>query len=99
MSIGGTWNVTVQSPIGERKFVLACAVAHGTMTGTIEGNAGARPIFEGRVDGDVLFWKVSLQQPMPMVLEFSGTAAGPDSMSGNVKFGLFNKGTFTASRA
>jgi hypothetical protein len=46
------------------------------------------------VNGNDLSWKVSITDPMPLTLEFSGVING-DEMSGSVKLGAFGMSSFT----
>jgi hypothetical protein len=41
---------------------------------------------------------VSITQPMPLTLDFSGTIDG-DAMSGTVQLGMFGSSPFRATRA
>lgn len=83
MSAAGTWNVVMQTPIGERKVTLTLATTGGALTGKMVAEGGSVDIFEGKVAGNDASWKADIQNPMPLTLEFSGTVAG-DSISGTV---------------
>ena len=54
-------------------------------------------IFDGTVNGNDLSWKVSITDPMPMTLEFTGTING-DAISGSVKLGAFGTASFSGTR-
>ena len=54
-------------------------------------------IFDGTVNGNDLSWKVSITDPMPMTLEFTGTVNG-DAISGSVKLGAFGTSSFSGTR-
>jgi len=41
MSVDGTWNLTVQSPMGEEKSVLTLALDGERVSGTISGAEGS----------------------------------------------------------
>lgn len=98
MSADGTWNVTIDTPMGQRQSTLELATSGGALTGTqsAEGNKGA--ITDGTVKGDDVSWKIAITDPMPMTLEFTGTVAG-DSLSGTVALGAFGSFPFSGSRA
>jgi len=83
MSAAGTWNVVMQTPIGERKVTLTLQSAGGALTGKMSAEGGTVDIYEGKVAGDSASWKANIQNPMPLTLEFSGTVSG-DQMSGTV---------------
>lgn len=98
MAIDGTWNVRMDTPMGERTSTLEAKAEGGALTGTqaAEGNSG--PIFDGTISGDAVAWKISITSPMPMTLEFNGTVSG-DSISGQMKAGGFGTWPFSATRA
>jgi hypothetical protein len=84
MSAAGTWNLTMQTPIGERKVTLALQVSGGALTGKMTAEDGnAVDIYEGKVAGSSASWKSNIKNPMPLTLEFAGTVDG-DKMSGTV---------------
>ena len=98
MSADGTWNITIDTPMGQRDAQLSLASSGGQLTGTqsAEGNTG--DIMDGSVSGNDVAWKVDITDPMPMTLEFSGAVEG-DTMSGNVRAGAFGSFPFTGRRA
>ena len=98
MSADGTWNTTINSPMGAQEGSMTLATDGGTLTGTLAGPQGEIEIEDGTVDGDNLAWKASMTSPMPMTLEFTATVNG-DEISGDVKLGAFGNATFTGSRA
>jgi hypothetical protein len=98
MSADGTWNTTINSPMGSQNGTLSLATDGGTLTGKISGPQGDIDIEDGTVDGDSLAWKANMTSPMPMTLEFSATVSG-DEISGEVKLGAFGNATFTGTRA
>ena len=98
MAVDGTWNLVVNTPMGTQESTLVISASGTTLTGTQSAGSGeGRPI-EGTVDGNDIAWKASITKPMPMTLEFSGTVDG-DSLSGNVKLGMFGSAPFTGTRA
>ncbi len=98
MAIDGTWNVRMDTPMGERTSTLEAKAQGGALTGTqaAEGNSG--DIFDGTVMGNTVAWKISISSPMPMTLEFNGTLEG-DTISGMMKAGGFGSWPFSATRA
>jgi hypothetical protein len=84
MSAAGTWTLTMQTPIGERKATLTLEVAGATLTGRMSADGGnAVDIYQGKLAGADASWKADIKNPMPLTLEFSGTING-DTMSGTV---------------
>jgi hypothetical protein len=98
MSATGAWNISMETPMGTRKAQLNLTEEGSTLTGTMSGDAGSTPIADGKVDGNKLFWKTDITQPMPLTLEFSATVDG-GSLSGSVKLGMFGNAPLTGSRA
>ena len=99
MAVDGTWKLTVKTPMGEQQSTLTLSSSGATVTGTQSAATGqSRPIEDGKISGNTLNWKASIERPMPMTLEFSGTIDG-DSMTGSVKLGMFGSSTFSGVRA
>ncbi|MDA9431586.1 hypothetical protein [Bradyrhizobium sp. CCBAU 51627] len=98
MAVDGNWNLTMTTPMGERNSTLSLKAAGGTLTGTqgVEGNTAE--IFDGAVNGDNVSWKVSIDKPMPLTVEFTGTVSG-DSISGEMGIGPMGSFPFTGARA
>ena len=98
MSVDGTWNVTVKSPMGDQPSTLTLKAEGGTLTGTASAQGNTNPIANGKVDGDTVSWSNSITTPFPMTLEFSGKVEG-DTLNGSVKAGSFGSFPFTGTRA
>jgi hypothetical protein len=98
MAVDGNWNITMSTPMGERNATLDLQSSGTTLTGTqgAEGNTGE--IFDGTVNGDDVAWKISITNPMPLTLEFTGKVAG-DTMSGEMGIGPMGSFPFTGKRA
>jgi hypothetical protein len=98
MSVDGSWNLTMETPMGERNATLDVTSAGGTLTGKQSADGNSADIFDGTVDGNDVAWKVSITSPMPMTLEYTGTVDG-DAMSGHMQIGVFGSFPFTGARA
>jgi len=98
MSADGTWNTTMNTPMGAQNGTLTLTSSGGSLSGKLKSPQGEIEISDGTVDGNNLAWKASITSPMAMTLEFSATLDG-DAMSGNVKLGAFGNATFTGTRA
>jgi hypothetical protein len=98
MAVDGSWNITMSTPLGERKTTLTVKDAGGTLTGTQDAEGNSAEIFDGTARGDDVTWKVSITNPMPLTLEFTGKVAG-DSMSGEMGIGPMGNFPFTGTRA
>ena len=98
MSIDGTWNLTIETPIGTQESSLEAHASGGALTGTQSSPDGAQAIQDGVVDGDEASWSITISSPMAMTLEFKGTVDG-DTLSGSVKLGMFGEAKFAGVRA
>jgi hypothetical protein len=98
MSVDGSWNLTMETPMGERTATLDAKSAGGTFTGKQSADGNSADIFDGTVSGNDVAWKVSITSPMPMTLEYTGTVDG-DAMAGQMQIGVFGSFAFTGSRA
>jgi hypothetical protein len=98
MSVDGTWNLVVKSPMGDQPSTLTLKAEGATLTGTAAAQGNTNPIANGKVDGDTVSWSNSITTPFPMTLEFTGTVAG-DTLNGSVKAGSFGSFPFTGARA
>jgi hypothetical protein len=84
--------------MGKQHLTLVLHEDGGAVSGTQtnEANQRSAEIFEARVTGDRLEWKVTLKE-MKMTLSFDTTVAG-DALSGKVKAGLFGKFSVSGER-
>jgi len=98
MAVDGNWNITLSTPMGERKTTLTLKSAGGALTGTQGADGNSGEIFDGTANGNDVAWKISITNPMPLTLAFAGTVAG-DGMSGEASIGPMGSFPFTGTRA
>jgi hypothetical protein len=98
VSADGTWNTTIDSPMGSQTGTLELQTDAGSLSGSITGPQGSMEFSGGTVTGNDLSWSVEMTQPMPLTLEFTATVDG-DSMVGQVKLGSFGTAQLKGSRA
>lgn len=98
MAVDGNWTLTMTTPMGERNATLSLTAAGGMLTGTQGAEGNTAEIFDGAVSGDNVSWKVSITNPMPLTLEFTGTVSG-DSISGEMGIGPMGSFPFTGTKA
>ena len=98
MSADGTWNLTMQTPMGERRSTLTLSTAGGTLTGKQEAEGNTTDISEGTANGNDVSWKVSITNPMPLTLTFNGTVDG-NTLNGTADTGMFGSFPFEGTRA
>jgi hypothetical protein len=94
MSAIGTWNLTMNSPLGAQTATLKVEDAGGSLT----GKGAPSPLEALKVDGDTVAFSADADTPVgKMKLGFTGAVVG-DSISGkySTPFGAFD---FTGTRA
>ncbi|MEL6238171.1 MAG: hypothetical protein AAFQ90_06215 [Pseudomonadota bacterium] len=98
MSVDGTYNTTVKSPMGDQTGKITINdKGDGTFSGKMEGGMGAMDIESGTVDGDTVRWSMDMTVPMPMKLECEATVDG-DTITGTVNAGAFGAMPLTGTR-
>jgi hypothetical protein len=98
MTADGNWSLVLATPMGERQTTLSIKTDGGILKGSQMADGNSAEIFDGTVDGSaVSSWKVSIIDPMPMTLEFTGTIDG-DKLDGSVILGAFGTAVFSGTR-
>jgi hypothetical protein len=98
MSVTGTWNLTINSPLGAQPATLQIQESGGAYQGTLTGKADPAPAEQLKVDGTSLSFSADADTPVgKLKLDFSGTVTG-DSIAGKYQtpFGAFD---FSGTRA
>jgi hypothetical protein len=98
MSADGNWDLVISTPMGERQAKLSIKAEGAVLKGSQAAEGNSAEIFDGNVDGDTIFCRVSITNPMPMTLEFSGAVQG-DRIGGTVVLGTFGSSSFSGTRA
>ncbi|ACU75200.1 conserved hypothetical protein [Catenulispora acidiphila DSM 44928] len=91
MSAAGTWNLTIDSPLGkQRASVTLTQSADNTWTGNsldlVSGEASA--CYNIEVNGEEVGWQQQITKPMKLKLTYKLKLDG-DTLAGKVKAGLF----------
>ena len=95
--VGGSWEMSVETPRGTMTQSLTLQQDGGTIKGTLKGRRGESPL-EGTIAGDKISFTVKRETPNgTFTVEYSGTVAG-DSMSGTSHSERFD-GKWTAKRS
>jgi hypothetical protein len=97
MTADGDWVLVVTTPLGERRGVLSLRIEGKILHGRQMADGESAEIFDGIVDGSSLSWKLSITDPMPLTLQFSGSIEG-DYLSGTVALGEFGNSPFSGTR-
>ena len=98
MSVSGTYDCVIKSPMGDQKSKFTVNADGGSFTGSMAGAMGAMEIPDGAVNGNTLSWKMSMTVPMPMTLDCEATIDG-DTLTGTVKAGAFGAFPLSGTRA
>lgn len=98
MSVAGTYDIITKSPMGDQKGQFTVNVDGDGFTGAVTSPMGSMDVYEGKVDGSKLTWKMDMKVPMPMTLEGEATVDG-DAISGQVKAGAFGSMAMSGTRA
>jgi hypothetical protein len=97
MSVTGSYECVTKTPMGDQKSVLTVNVSGDSWTGTNAGAQGSLDVYDGKVDGDTLTWKMNMTVPMPMTLEGTATVDG-DTIAGSIKAGMFGSMPLSGTR-
>jgi hypothetical protein len=97
MSVSGTYNVTVKTPMGDQAGTFTVLAEGDRFTGSLAGGLGSMDVADGTVSGNTLTWKMDMKVPMPMTLDCEATVDG-DAINGNVKAGVFGSMPLSGTR-
>ena len=97
-SADGTWNCTMNSPMGAQSMTLTLTSNGNDLSGKLAGPQGEMEFTGGTIDGDNLKWTVSIDQPMKMDIETTAKVDG-DTLTGESKLGSFGSAQITGTRA
>ena len=99
MSVAGTYDVTIKTPMGDQKGKLTINPAGDSFTGSVTSDMmGSMDITDGKVAGNTATWTMDMKVPMPMTLECDATVDG-DAISGSIKAGMFGAMAMSGTRA
>jgi len=99
MVIDGTYNITVDTPLGKQTAKLTLKTDGNILGGSIKAEIGGLNEFSGStVNGNEAIWSMELNSPLgKLFLEYEATITG-DEISGEVKAGDFGKSPFKGKR-
>ena len=98
MAADGTWNLTMNTPMGERRSTVTLSTSGGTLIGKQEAEGNTTDIAAGTVNGNDVSWQASITNPMPLTLTFNGTVDG-NTLNGTADTGMFGSFPFEGTRA
>jgi hypothetical protein len=95
--VQGKWNITINTPMGERQGVLELHVEGKTLTGSLSDGEHHVAISDGKVDGSDLQWQAKITKPMRLSFKFRALVEG-DRISGAARH-MLGTATFSGTRA
>jgi len=100
MSIVGTWNVSIATPMGAQAVTLEFFDQQGSdePTGVARRGADSIPLQELSVTGETATFTVALTQPMRVTAKCSVEIDG-DAITGTARAGFFGTFALTGNRA
>ncbi|HEY6284964.1 MAG TPA: hypothetical protein VIX20_04835 [Ktedonobacteraceae bacterium] len=98
MSLTGTWNIRISTPIGAQSAVLELTEHDGVVEGIAKGDAETMPLINPVLNGNRLTWKLSITKPLRLNLTFDVTIDG-DTLTGTSKAGILPSSKVTGTRA
>ncbi|MEU1625538.1 hypothetical protein ABZ746_09455 [Streptomyces sp. NPDC020096] len=97
MSVEGTWDLSISTPIGKIKAVVELRRQDGVLTGVAHGAGEEVPLSDIALDGDRLTWKQAITKPIRLNLAFAMTVDG-DTLTGTSKAGRLPASNVTGRR-
>jgi hypothetical protein len=93
----GTWNVTLDTPIGKMAVVFEITESDGAIGGIAKSDAETVDLHDAVAVGDRLTWTQAVTTPMRLTLKFDVTVDG-DTMTGTSKAGILPSSTVNGTR-
>ena len=96
-TFAGTWDVTLDTPIGKMAVVFEITEVNGVIGGIARSDAETVGILDAVADGSRLTWVQAVTTPMRLTLKFDVTVDG-DTMTGTSKAGILPSSKVNGSR-
>jgi hypothetical protein len=97
VTIVGTWDVTIKTPIGSLAVVYTFIETVGAQSGSATPKDGTVPLRDLAVDGTRATWRRSVTKPLRLNLDFDVVVDG-DHMSGHSRAGRLPRTVVTGVR-
>ncbi|WAL68588.1 hypothetical protein ORV05_12690 [Amycolatopsis cynarae] len=97
MTVEGTWDLSISTPIGRIKAVAEFRREDGILIGSAHGAGEEVPLSDIVLEGDRLTWKQAITKPMRLNLAFAVTIDG-DTLTGTSKAGRLPASKVTGER-
>ena len=96
-TFAGTWDVTIDTPIGTIAAVFDITEEDGSINGVGRTDKESVAFYDVVADGDQLTWLQDVTTPMKLTLKFVVTVDG-DTMTGTSKAGILPASKVQGSR-
>ncbi|OWA06761.1 hypothetical protein B9W68_20225 [Streptomyces sp. CS227] len=97
MSVEGTWDLSIATPVGRIEAVVTLNRVDGSLTGTAEGAGQEVALREVAAEGDRVTWKQAVTRPLRLNLAFDVTVDG-DALHGVSRAGRLPSSRVTGVR-
>lgn len=97
VKVDGTWDVSVQTPIGKQKVKLILKSDGNVLSGALDGAEGRNEITEGTIDGNSIFFRASIKRPVKVKISYKAQIEG-DKLTGTAKTPLLPTINFSGVR-
>jgi hypothetical protein len=97
-TFAGTWDVTIDTPIGKMAVVFKISEHDGAIEGIASSDAESVAFIDAVADGDRLTWSQAVTTPMKLTLNFDVIVDG-DTMTGTSKAGFLPASPVYGSRS
>lgn len=99
MSLTGTWNLSIATPLGEQKVELKLVQEGDQISGVSRNDLeGEQPLEDPQLNGNRLTWKSSITKPIKVTATMELTFNG-DLVTGTAKAGMFPAAKIVGQRA
>ena len=94
--VQGKWQITINTPMGEKSGVLELQVSGKTLTGSLSDADHHVAISNGKIEGNKLSWHAKITKPMHLNFKFTAIV-DEDRISGAARH-LLGSATFSGTR-
>ena len=94
--VQGKWQITINTPMGEKSGVLELQVSGKTLTGSLSDAEHNVAISDGKIEGNRLSWQAKITKPMRLNFKFTAIV-DEDRISGAARH-LLGTATFSGTR-
>jgi hypothetical protein len=94
--VQGKWQITINTPMGEKSGVLELQVSSKTLTGSLSDADHHVAISNGKIEGNKLSWQAKITKPMHLNFKFTATV-DEDRISGAARH-MLGTATFRGTR-